>query len=125
MDKLNIVAKGSHSTAYEGNSDSIAICVCVTQTDGTPVTGLTKTNFKVLMMAGGLPHSSNKVNLLIDYSLSDPIFTGFYTLFVPLEKGQIWAIGEYVFAVRVKVSKGLKTPLEGRALAKLTVPYVG
>jgi hypothetical protein len=124
MEKLDIVAKGSHSIAYEGNSDPIAISVCVTKTDGTPVTGLTKTNFNVRMIAGGLPHSSNKVSVFIDDSVPDPKFIGFYTFFVPLEKGQVWAIGEYIFAVRVKLSKGVKTPLEGRTLAKLTVPYI-
>ena len=44
---LNIVAHGHQHLARIGNKDMVAIAACVTKDDWTPVSGLTKSDFKV------------------------------------------------------------------------------
>ena len=71
MEKLYIAAHGHQALAMPGNQDSIAIAACVTQADGTPVSGLLKANFKVRGLLTGNVHTANSIGLFIDYGDQD------------------------------------------------------
>jgi hypothetical protein len=118
MDKLNIVAHGHRNLAMPGNKDMVAIAACVTKEDGSPVTGLTKADFKVRGLLTGNVHISTSISLFLDYQDSDSTLAGYYALFVKTTDNNIWVGGQYVFAVTVK-STSLK--LQGRTIAVLEI----
>ena len=123
MDTLDVIAEGCNGQAFANNSNDILICVYATKTDGTAVEGLQVGSFKVQQVAGSGTISSNKISFIIEEKQTNANFPGFYTLSVPIQKGNIWGKGEYVFAELVTLMQGKGIPpLIGRTLAKLTIP---
>ena len=118
MDKLNIAAHGHRHLAMPGNKDMVAIAACVTKEDGTPVSGLTKADFKVRGLLTGNVHISSSIGLFLDYEQSDPLLAGYYAVFVKTADNNVWVGGECVFAVIVK-SNALKA--QGRTIAVLDI----
>jgi hypothetical protein len=121
MEQLYIAAHGHQVLAMPGNQDSIAIAACVTQADGTPVSGLLKANFKVRGLLTGNVHTANSIGLFIDYGDQDPISAGYYALFVKTTDNNIWKAGPYVFAVTVKTPASGRVTAQGRTIAVLDI----
>ena len=118
MDKLNIVAHGHQNLARIGNRDTVAIAACITKDDGTPVSGLTKADFKVRGLLTGNVHIGTSIPLFLDLEQSDPLLAGYYDVFVKTTDNNVWVGGKYVFAVIVK-SNALKA--QGRTIAVLEI----
>lgn len=121
MEQLHIAAHGHQVLAMPGNQDSIAIAACVTNADGTPVTGLLKPNFKVRGLLTGNVHTANSIGLFIDYGEQDPVCAGYYALFVKTTDNNIWKAGPYVFAVTVKTPATGRATAQGRTIAVLNI----
>ena len=121
MEQLNIAAHGHQVLAMPGNQDSIAIAACVTQADGTPVSGLLKANFKVRGLLTGNVHTANSIGLFIDYGEQDSVCAGYYALFVKTTDNNIWRAGKYVFAVTVKTPASGRVTAQGRTIAFLDI----
>jgi hypothetical protein len=121
MEQLYIAAHGHQVLAMPGNQDSIAIAACITQADGTPVSGLLKPNFKVRGLLTGNVHTANSIGLFIDYGDQDPICAGYYALFVKTTDNNIWRAGKYVFAVTVKTPASGRVTAQGRTIAVLDI----
>src|SRR4026209_1993294 len=121
MEQLNITAHGHQVLAMPGNQDSIAIAACVTQADGTPVSGLLKANFKVRGLLTGNVHTATSIGLFIDYGEQDSVCAGYYALFVKTTDNNIWKAGPYVFAVTVKTPASGRATAQGRTIAVLDI----
>ena len=118
--QLHILAHGASGLALEGSSDHLHIAVCVTRLDGTPVTGLTKTKFKVRSLITAGTHVGSSIVLFNE--ADQPSLSGYYTLSVKPEATQSgWVIGDYVFAVTVQVPLRGGLTGKGRTLATVTV----
>jgi hypothetical protein len=115
---LNIVAHGHQHLARIGNKDLVAIATCITKDDGTPVSGLTKSDFKVRGLLTGNVHISTSIALFLDLEESDSQLAGYYDLFVKTTDNNVWVGGTYVFAVMVK-SSALKA--QDRTIAVLDI----
>ena len=121
MEQLYIAAHGHQALAMPGNQESIAIAACVTNADGTPVSGLLKVNFKVRGLLTGNVHTANSIGLFIDYGEQDSVCAGYYGLFVPTTDNNIWKAGPYVFAVTVKTPATGRATAQGRTIAVLDI----
>ena len=121
MEQLNITAHGHQVLAMPGNQDSIAIAACVTQADGSPVSGLLKANFKVRGLLTGNVHTATSIGLFIDYGEQDSVCAGYYALFVKTTDNNIWKAGPYVFAVTVKTPASGRATAQGRTIAVLDI----
>ena len=118
MERLHIAAHGHQNLARPGNKEMIALAACVTRDDGTPVSGLTKANFKVRGLLTGNVHVSTSIALFLDLEESDPSLAGYYDLFVKTTDNNICVAGVCVFAVIVKSSA---PKAEGRTVAVLEI----
>jgi|APFre7841882590_1041340.scaffolds.fasta_scaffold08049_2 hypothetical protein len=108
---LIVSALSEDSIAAPNNRLPNYIVVSVTTADGTPMTGLTATNFKVdpiIVAPGGA-----LVNITDVRSSRLP---GFYQLQVVPISTQTWKAGVYIFAV--SVTQGVKN---GQALTSVTM----
>ena len=112
VQKLNVIAHGTHEQAHPGNQQWVAIAVCVTSDNATPVSGLVKGNFKVRGLLSNGTHIGSSIKLFIDFEDNDPVLAGYYCVFVGTTDNNIWVPGECVFAVIVRRGKS-----QGRTLA--------
>jgi hypothetical protein len=94
---LDIVAHGNPTTAADGNRDPAQILVSVTDSTGTPVTGLTASEIKIDTLLVG-PGGSNVV--LDTFGLAT--YDGYYRLDVVPSGTAKWETGEYDVAVMVE-----------------------
>jgi hypothetical protein len=100
---LDIVAHGNPTTAKAGNRNPAQILVSVTDSSGTPVTGLTATDITIdtlLVGAGG----SN----LVRSAFGLATFGGYYRIDVVPTGTLNWVAGEFDVAVMVKNGVGDK-----------------
>ena len=96
MSLLIVEALSEDTVAAPGNKLPNYITVSVTDVNGVPVTGLTKTNFRVQAMIVG-PGGA-----LVNISgVTAGPFAGFYRVDVVPIPGQTWKYGVYIFAVVV------------------------
>lgn len=103
MSRLIVTAFSEDTIAAPGNRQSNYVIVSVTDSDGEPVTGLGKSNFKVDPMIVG-PGGA-----LVDITgVSGGRLPGFYHINVVPIKKETWKKGVYIFAVAVnrKADKG-------------------
>jgi len=121
MEQLYITAHGHQALAMPGNQDSIAIAACVTNADGTPVSGLLKSNFKVRGLLTGSVHTAESIGSFIDYGEQDSVCAGYYALFVKTTDNNIWKACPYVFAVTVKTPASGRATAQGRTIAVLDI----
>ena len=128
METVNVIARGANVNAFTGNTETIALGVCVTRQDGEPVTGLKKAHFtaRTIVAAGT---GVGPINFIIDHGANGGSLPGFYTLFLPIKDGKIWGKGDYIFAVVIKKGsegsghgrKGDAMAIRGQTLAKLSI----
>lgn len=104
---LNVAAFSEDTIAAPANRQPNYVVVSVTNAGGTPVTGLTATNFKVDPMIVG--PGGALVNIV---SSTPGRLPGFYLIQVVPINTQTWKSGVYVFAVAVS-----KNSDQGQALA--------
>ena len=96
MSGLNVVSVSEDTIAAPGNRQPNYICVSVTKQDGTPVTGLAATNFKVDPMIVG--PGGALVNIT---SVTAGRLPGTYLVDVLPIRTETWKAGTYIFAVAV------------------------
>lgn len=111
VELLTVSALSEDSIAAPGNRNVNYIVVSVTNADGTPLVGLTATNFKVDAIIVG--PGGSLVNIAI---VSPGRLPGFYTLQTIPINTETWKAGVYIFGV--SVVQGVK---QGRALAQVTM----
>ena len=117
--KLDIIAHGMPGQAELDNTDPVVICACVTKTDGTPVSGLVKSKVKVRALAGAGTIVGPSIKTFSEAPVS--ALAGYYSLTVAPQAGQVWAAGDYVFAVMVDTVQKSNTA-KGRTLATVHIP---
>ena len=94
--RLIVVAESEDTVADPGDRDDCYICVSVTDENGTPVTGLTRGNFKVDAMVVG--PGGALVNVVRSTAGRLP---GFYRLDVVPIRRETWKKGWYIWAIAV------------------------
>ncbi len=94
--RLIVVAESEDTIADPGDRDPCYITVSVTEEDGSPVTGLTKANFKVDAMIVG--PGGALVNIV---QVTAGRLPGFYLLHVVPIRRETWKKGWYIWAIAV------------------------
>ncbi len=97
MAKLIVTALSEDTIAAPGNRNVNYIIVSVTKDDGTPLTGLAVSNFKVDPMIVG--PGGAQVNIK---SVTAGRLPGFYFVDVVPINTQTWKKGVYIFAIAVE-----------------------
>ena len=97
MSRLIVQALSEDTIAAPGNRQPNYIVASVTDTNGTPVTGLTAANFRVNPMIVG--PGGALVNIA---NVNGGIFPGFYHINVVPINIQTWKAGVYIFAIVVQ-----------------------
>jgi hypothetical protein len=97
MARLIVVPLSEDSIAAPGNRRPNYITVSVTDANGSPVTGLVRTNFKVDPMIVG--PGGALVNIT---SVTAGRLPGFYFVDVVPINAETWKAGGYIFAVAVE-----------------------
>lgn len=111
---LDVVAHGNPVTAAAGNRNAAQILVSVTDSTGTPVTGLSTSNITIDTLLVGAFGS----NLVVS-SLGLATYGGYYRVNVVPTGTANWVTGEFDVAVMVKnPSNGDK----GQTIAHFRVP---
>jgi hypothetical protein len=113
---VNVVAEAipqrGISFCVRGSQNPFTIGVCITDLDGTPVTGLTQANFNVFQVAGLL------TGVQVEGVETTPFVgsEGYYG--VGVCPNSLWSDGHYIFGV---VVSGQSPELGGHALVTLRI----